>query len=514
MRRWLATILVSISVLATAASRAGRAQDALKPRRADAVVHSTGRPRTMPLPRAGRITGRPDRGRRALEVPERHLRFVHGSDDRWRIGWTEIWPYRTVCKVIADFGADYVSVGSGVMVGPSHVLTAAHVVFDAESGGWADEVIVIPGYDDGDEPFGRTYASNLRAWAGYTDFDDDEWDMALVELSEPLGDYTGSLGLWAADDSDLKYEIVKSAGYPADLADRLGADHMWGALGTVLRLSENQLQYSHFFDSAEGQSGSGLWIDPAGSGDDYHVVGVHTFGIRRGLNGGARLTPYRFASVSAWIDGWDGPPELVAESVSSTLEVVAEPLTPAAATFVVRNDGEAPTDCLVAIYLAGTADGPVRLGSATVTLAAGARSSVPIPFVLPSGRGQRRARLDARVNDDDSVIEGDYDDNTVASAAFAALPQAESLALGATARRRMEHGEIARYRIDVPPGLARLRIRLTGARCSATIAGPGGEGGWTTGTRSFLAPTAGSWTILLENLGRRARPVSLRSLAR
>lgn len=42
---------------------------------------------------------------------------------------------------------------SGVLVGSRFVLTAAHCIYSAARGGWADQIEVIPGYDRGNRPF-------------------------------------------------------------------------------------------------------------------------------------------------------------------------------------------------------------------------------------------------------------------------------------------------------------------------------------------------------------------------
>ncbi len=80
------------------------------------------------------------------------------------------YPYSAVVFLEVTYASGHVYVGSGVMVGPNDVLTAAHMVYsDAE--GAATRVMVSAGYDNGFAPFGRIEAAewNYYDW----DFDGD-----------------------------------------------------------------------------------------------------------------------------------------------------------------------------------------------------------------------------------------------------------------------------------------------------------------------------------------------------
>ena len=45
-------------------------------------------------------------------------------------------------EVLFGFVAALGSIGSAVMIGPRHALTAGHVVYDEREGGWASSVVV------------------------------------------------------------------------------------------------------------------------------------------------------------------------------------------------------------------------------------------------------------------------------------------------------------------------------------------------------------------------------------
>jgi V8-like Glu-specific endopeptidase len=147
-------------------------------------------------------------------------------------------PWRTVVYIEATFPSGVVGTGTGVMVGPNDILTAAHVVYSLSRGGGATRIEVTPAYNPGTDsgPFG-TY---LAGWRGYTDFDPNgdgfiesgdgrtnslggaELDIALLSLDVRLGDRTGWMGVdW--DDSFTNGQ-AQIAGYPSRYANNLVVD--------------------------------------------------------------------------------------------------------------------------------------------------------------------------------------------------------------------------------------------------------------------------------------------------
>lgn len=56
-----------------------------------------------------------------------------------------VFPYSTVTYITVQWPDGTRSSGSGVVVGPNDVLTAMHVVFNSDRGGWASELAIYPG---------------------------------------------------------------------------------------------------------------------------------------------------------------------------------------------------------------------------------------------------------------------------------------------------------------------------------------------------------------------------------
>lgn len=107
-----------------------------------------------------------------------------------RVNDTSEFPYRVTCRLIIDGGMAY---GSGYLVGPNVMLTAAHCAYDKENDNKPRQFRVYPGYNDG------AYRGLSCEWQAiyrssiWLETHDREYDWALVELKEDLGNQVGWL---------------------------------------------------------------------------------------------------------------------------------------------------------------------------------------------------------------------------------------------------------------------------------------------------------------------------------
>ncbi|MBA7551790.1 hypothetical protein ES705_44339 [subsurface metagenome] len=76
---------------------------------------------------------------------------IIGEDNRERITPTTDYPWSSIVRLYITWGADSF-IGSGVLIDKNHVLTAGHCVYSHSHGGWADNIKIIPGADNGNEP--------------------------------------------------------------------------------------------------------------------------------------------------------------------------------------------------------------------------------------------------------------------------------------------------------------------------------------------------------------------------
>src|SRR5215211_6507431 len=189
------------------------------------------------------------------------------------------YPWRCLCRVQTAQGS-----GSGVIIGPRHVLTASHVV--DWTPGWATIAVLqqnLTPLDTGNAIL--AYASARIGPGSIGDSDSDE-DYAVLVLDRRLGETYGWFGSRTYDSAwDDETSAWRNVGYPSDRG--------WGGTTPVYQrdffLNELAADYgsarlirSDTFDNWPGQSGGpvfGFWQDGpyvvgvvSGQGSDYNYI--------------------------------------------------------------------------------------------------------------------------------------------------------------------------------------------------------------------------------------------------
>lgn len=221
-------------------------------------------------------------------IPERVLKkVVPGQDGRTRIQDTTAWPHSIHAHLGMKIHGD-TYMGSGVIVGPHHLLTCAHCVYKFDEGAFFEEISVYPALNDAVAPFNKVKATRAYMFKVYQDQGDGQFDMALLLLNQSIGDYTGWGSLLSADDAQLYPEMVHITGYPGDKGN---GKQMWSMSHKIKTIKPEVFDYE--IDTYGGQSGSAIWINKWGN---PVVLGVHTLGSNN-INSGVRLSAGKFEKI-------------------------------------------------------------------------------------------------------------------------------------------------------------------------------------------------------------------------
>lgn len=218
---------------------------------------------------------------------------IVGSDNRTRVNPTNVGPYCNTVQVHATFSGGVAKTGSGFMIGPSAVATAAHCVYDDNYGGNATSVTIIPAKNGSTYPYGSTTSKKLVVSTSYktTKSTDDDW--AVVELNDALGNQTGWLGLkWQSSTYDDTYGY--NTGYPSPDAMDGQANDRYMFLGTGNVKSSSTYTFKGDWDASAGNSGGPVFAYYSDLG--YTAIGILTSGSAGSTDGSSYPTAYSTAT--------------------------------------------------------------------------------------------------------------------------------------------------------------------------------------------------------------------------
>lgn len=186
---------------------------------------------------------------------------IFGSDDRYLFDDLSF-PWRTTGKVrtVGQWG-------SGVTIGPRHVLTASHVI--NWTGGEDDGIAWVtftPGYFDGKGPWGEIAATRVIYWIqapGQLSDDQTAFDYVVLVMEERVGEVVGYPGYRTYNDDWNGGDYWQYIGYPGELSSgerpAFQGDGIVSSVGQESTSGQTGYVMGHFNEFTPGQSGGISW---------------------------------------------------------------------------------------------------------------------------------------------------------------------------------------------------------------------------------------------------------------
>jgi glutamyl endopeptidase len=227
---------------------------------------------------------------------------VFGDDERVPVLNTQIYPFQSICKIFTSFENGALNGGTGAIIGPQTILTAAHNIYDPTLK-FGINFTIIPGLNGSSQPYGSFQTNKKTFPEKWIEQFDQRYDFGAIFLPQPL---PNNLKLNPIGFTSLQDDVLNSkpgitiCGYPKDKPTKdhpLAGRSQYSASSVISQVTPRT--FSYFIDTEEGQSGSPLlYFD----GSDYFACAIHN---RKPIgqnpaNSATRIIPEIFNKILNW----------------------------------------------------------------------------------------------------------------------------------------------------------------------------------------------------------------------
>ena len=212
------------------------------------------------------------------------IESIIGTDSRYQITNTTVYPYRAIAKITSSIGGC-----TGWLINANTVVTAGHCLYN---GSWATNVVVYPGRNGTSSPYGSCGYTRLYSVSGWTSSRSPEYDYGAIKLNCSIGNTTGWFGYrWQS--ASLTGQPSYISGYPGDKP----SGTQWRSDDSVRITETRRLFYAN--DTYGGHSGSPVWNN--GASCSTCGIAIHAYGVgSNGYNGGTRITEAVYNNLTTW----------------------------------------------------------------------------------------------------------------------------------------------------------------------------------------------------------------------
>eukprot|EP01026_Neomeris_dumetosa_P071438 TRINITY_DN7219_c0_g1_i3.p1 TRINITY_DN7219_c0_g1~~TRINITY_DN7219_c0_g1_i3.p1 ORF type:complete len:265 (-),score=15.35 TRINITY_DN7219_c0_g1_i3:909-1703(-) len=238
--------------------------------------------------------------------------LIGNLDSRWEVRNALEYPWRTIGRLtyLKSDGSNQNMTCTGVLVGPHHVLTAAHCGWDKQSSSVVQSAQFSAAHDGSSTAFGyahivKIFIHPLFVSSGYA----HKYDLSMMILDRDVGYDVGwmAVGNDECEKGDYTLNIV---GYPAD--KQFPMYRMWSTHCSSIRFFCEDSLLRHSCDTQQGMSGAPLFVyrcdgersDGVCSEEQrlFSLRGLHVAGDAiRNENFAVGFTPLIIEQIVTWI---------------------------------------------------------------------------------------------------------------------------------------------------------------------------------------------------------------------